>query len=210
MKNCFLKANGGVPIEDRPFPITGNLVFQPVDNIFLGVKYDFKYSTGEKGKFAMDLVEFKVAGSSGASKGYLTGTLDKKIGLFVNHSLNDNDTIGVRVNAEFPSEKPETKTTPTTTTTSIPDRRVPSSKISIDLAGQRKLNKFSSVATKLSIQPSLGDEKKQTGIRLGFGFQQNFNSNVVGTLSTDLNIASLIGNAGGSAHSLCFELKFKD
>jgi len=78
------------------------------------------------------------------------------------------------------------------------------------LAGQHKINKYSILSSKLSVQPSVGDDKKPTGVRLGFGFQQSLNSNLVGILAADVNVASLLGNAGGSAHSLGFELKFKD
>jgi len=190
-EKLFFKANGGVPIEDRPFPITGNLVFQPVDNIFLGVKYDFKYSTGEKGKFAMDLVEFKVAGSSGASKGYLTGTLDKKIGVFVNHSLNSDDTVGLKVAVELPKEDGK------------------ATKLGVDVAAAHRACKSTTVQGKLNITPTMGDEKKQTGIRFGLGFSHTLKGTAtVATLAADVNVGHFLGY-GGVPHSLGFELKLK-
>jgi len=156
------------------------------------VKYDLKYSTGEKGKLATDLVEFKVAGSSGDTKGYLTGTLDKKIGVFVNHNLNSDQIVGLKVAAELPKE--EGKAT----------------KLTIDLAGQHRACKSTTVQGKINLTPTMGDEKKQTGIRFGLGFSHTLkNTSSVATLAADVNVGNFIGFNGGASHSLGFELKLK-
>jgi len=56
-----------------------------------------------------------------------------------------------------------------------------------------------------------GDKKKSSQMRFGLGFQQTINRNVSGTIAADVNVSSaFLGNAGGDAHSLGFELKFKD
>jgi len=203
----LFKATGGYPLENRPLPIRGTFVVQPVDKVFVGSKFNFDYNPtdGKLDKF----MELKVAGSSGSTRGHLTGTLDKKVGVFVNHSLNDSDTVGLCVRAEFPSEKPVTEAILTTTSKKSEPKAQPM-KLSFDLAGQHKINKFTALSGKLSVQQSLGEEKKPTGIRFGFGFQQSLNSKAVGTLAADINIASLLGNTGGSGHSLGFELKLKD
>jgi len=190
-EKVFFKANGGIPFEERPFPISGNVVFQPVDNVFLGVKYDLKYRTGDKGGLSKDLVEFKAAGSSGSTKGYITGSLDKKIGVFVNHILNSDDIVGVKVAAELPKEEGK------------PFR------LAIDVAGQHRACKSTTVQAKLNVTPPLNDEKKRLGIRFGLGASHTLKgTSSVATLSADINVGGFLGN-DGVPHSLGFELKLK-
>jgi hypothetical protein len=184
----FLKSNVGVPFESRPIPVTGNIVFQPLDNIYLGAKYDFKYSTGEKGRLDRE-VEFKVAGASGATKGYITTTLDKKLGFFAVHQL-DNEQVGVRVTAELPRED------------------AVNTKVGVDLVAAYRYNLSTSLNGKLGITPALGDEKRKTGIRLGLGTTYALKDNCTATLAADLNVGQFLGN-GGNPHSLGFELKLK-
>jgi len=191
-EKVFFKATGGLPLEvgTRPYPISGNLIFQPIDNVFVGAKYDLKLSTGEKGAKVQPEVEFKVAGSRGATRGYVTGTLDSKLGLFVNHNLNSKDTLGLRVAAELPKE----------------DGKV---KLAVDLAGQHRVCKETVVQAKLNFTPASDEKGSKTGIRFGLGFSQTLpGTSAVATLAADINVGDFMGS-GGAAHSLGFELKLK-
>jgi hypothetical protein len=190
-EKVFFKATGGFPLEvgARPYPISGNLVVQPVDNVFAGAKFDLKLSTGEKGKFEKE-VEFKLAGSRGATRAYVTGTLDSKLGLFVNHNLNSNDTLGLRVSAALPTEEGQ------------------ATKIAVDLAGQHRICKEFVTQAKLNLTPA-SDAKSKTGIRFGLGGSWTLpGTSAVGTLAMDINVGEFMGNEG-APHSLGFELKLK-
>jgi len=186
----FFKVKGGVPVEtgDRAYPITGNVVFQPIENLFVGAKYDLKLSTAKK---LNSEVEIKVAGSRGASRGYVTGTLDSKFGLFLTHNLNSSDTVGLKVSAELPkTEKDATK-------------------VIVDFAGQHKICKETVVQSKLNFTPAQGLDGK-TGLRFGLGFSQTLpGTSTVATLAADINLGEFMGNSGGPSHSLGFELKLK-
>jgi hypothetical protein len=188
------KVNVGVPVEassSRAFPIDGHLVVSPVDNVHVGVKYNLNYTTGEESKLEKK-IEFKIAGVSGATRGHVTGSLDRRVGAFGTHKLNDDDQVGLAIRAEFPEDKTKF------------------SKLSIDVAGSHKVCKDSTLGAKFNFEPTMGNEKAKTGIRLGLGFVYNLpNTNASATLAADVNIASLLGTEGQKPHSLGFELKLK-
>jgi hypothetical protein len=189
----FFKATGGLPLEEgRAIPLKGTFVVKPVENFYVGTKYNFAFTKGENAKVEKD-IEFKVAGSSGNTSGYVTGSLDKKVGVAVTHTFNTNDVAGVNVRAEFPAA----------------DAKVPSTKLSFDLAGQHKLTNQTTFNGKLNLTPGQGD--KATGIRFGLGLQQKLNCcHAIATFGADINVASFLGTSGHPGHSLGFELKLKD
>jgi hypothetical protein len=182
-EKVFFKVNAGIPIESkRAVPITGNLVIQPVDNIFVGTKFDLQYTSGEKGQLEKT-VEFKLAGTSGATRGHLTATLDRKVGLFVNHTL-ENDVIGLQVAAQLPSDS-----------------------LAIDLAASHKYCKSTLINGKLNITPALGTASHH-GLRFGLGTTYTLRDGCTATLAGDLNVGQYIGQSGNPS-SLGFELKLK-
>jgi len=191
----FLKLNGGLPIESRAVPITGNVVVQPLDKVFLGAKFDFGYNP--KDSSLSKNVEFKVSGSSGAINGFVTANLDKKIGILTNYKLSDDDSAGLRVGVELPK--------------TVPVEGKPTSsplKLDFDLAGQHRVCKSSVLAGKLNIVPGQGETS--TGIRFGLGYVHTFpGTNSVATLGADVSVSGLLGKTGHPDHSLGFELKLK-
>jgi len=185
----FFKTTAGIPLESgRAIPINGNVVVSPIEHIFLGSKFDLQYNTGDKGKIEKQ-VEFKASGVSGATRGHVTATLDKKLALFVNHVL-DKDVIGAKIAAELPKEGTD------------------STKLSVDLAASHKYDSSTLLNAKLNFTPAIGDEKGKTGIRFGLGTTYTLRENCTATTAVDLNIGSYLGN-GGAPHSLGFELKLK-
>jgi len=171
----FFKVKGGIPLEEQPFLINGNLVFQPFDKVFLGAKYDLKYSTKEKKTTEPSLVELKAAVSSGNTKGYLTGTLDKKLGLFVVSNLNSDDILGLKVSTELPSEGKSTK-------------------LAIDLAYQHQACKSTTVQSKLNLVPPIGDTPKQMGLRFGLGCSHTLTGTAsIATAGVDVDVGSFFG-----------------
>jgi len=185
----FFKGNLGYPLEEkRPISLSGNLVVQPVDKVFLGAKFDFKRTSGDEPTLQKE-VEFKLAGSSGATKGHVTGSLDKKVGLFVNHQVNSDLVVGFSGKFELP-QKDEDPT-----------------KVVIDVAAQQKVCKHTSVQGKLNVTPPAA---KALGVRLGLAFSHNLpNTGVTATLGADCNVSSFLGIDGHLPHSLGFELKLK-
>jgi len=185
----FFKTTAGIPLESgRAIPINGNVVVSPIENVFVGSKFDLQYSTGDKAKLEKQ-VEFKVAGVSGATRGHVTATLDKKLALFVNHIL-EKDIIGAKITAELPKESTDT------------------TKLSVDLAASHKYDSSTLLNTKLNFTPAIGDEKAKTGIRFGFGTTYTLRDNCTATGAVDINLGSYLGNSG-PPHSLGFELKLK-
>lgn len=82
LKQFFFKATGGVPLEEgRAFPLKGTLVVKPLDNVYVGSKFNFAFTRGENAKVEKE-VEFKIAGSSGKTNGFVTG-YDKMRGVCV-------------------------------------------------------------------------------------------------------------------------------
>jgi len=127
-------------------------------------------------------IEFKVASSVGSTKFHATGTLDKKLGLNVNHKLSDNQSVGLQVRAEYPINN-----------------------VAVDVAVHHKVCKSSQVQGKLSFVPSVGESK--TGLRLGLGFNYALpNTSAVATVGADFN---LMNATDYKAHTLGFELKLK-
>jgi len=157
---------------------------------FLGAKYDFKREVGKDGKSNITTeVELKLAASSGATKGHLQGSLDKKIGLFVNHQVNSDLAVGVGAKIELPKSETD------------------KAKVSVDVAAQQKVCKHTSVQGKLTVNPPA---KKELEVRFGLAFAHNLpNTGVTATLGADCNVSSFLGYEGHLPHSLGFELKLK-
>lgn len=182
----FFKFKAGLPVcvsvgEERPFPVTGNFVIQPVDNVFVGTKFDFKYSTGEKGQLVKEM-EFKLATTVGSTKVHATGTLDRKLGLFVNHKLSGNQSAGLQVKAEYPLNN-----------------------VSVDVAVQHRICSSSQVQGKVNFVPSVGEAK--TGLRFGLGVTYTLpNTSAVATFGADFD---LMNATDYKAHTIGFELKLK-
>jgi hypothetical protein len=191
--NIFFKVVGGLPLEggDLSLPLYGNFVIQPVDNFFFGAKYDLKVGTGGKGTTGNN-VEFKVAGSRGDTRGFVTGTLDNRLALFLNHSFNLNDCLGVRITADPPTE--EKKTTI----------------LALDIAGHHRVSRETVVHSKLNITPDTHEKGGKPGIRFGIGFSQTLPGTFcVATFASDINVGEFMGGSGGEPHSLGFELKLR-
>jgi len=214
--NLFFNLTGGFPLEDRAFPIVGNFVFKPVDNFSFGAKYDLKCAkvdTEDKEKKCKNEIaaEIKIASSMGSTAGHLTATLDKKLGLFLTHNATKENTFGFSLQSEIPVAKIKKEGE---SDTKEEEANVPPLKLSFEFAAQRKINATSSVQSKLTITPQLGDIEKDTtlkptGVRLALGATQALNLNTTFTIAADINVSSFLGTQGHPAHSLGFELKVK-
>jgi len=194
-EKVFLKINAGLPIEARPIPVTGNIVFQPVEKVFVGSKFDFGYN--QKDSSLTKNVEFKLSTTSGNVSGLVTANLDKRIGVLANYKLSDVDSAGLRVGIDLPK-------------TATAEGKSTSSplKLDFDLAGQHRVCGSSILAGKLNIVPGQGEAT--TGIRFGLGYIHTFpGTNSTATLGADANISGLLGKTGHPDHSLGFELKLK-
>jgi len=188
----FLKLSGGYPMEDnRAFPLSGNLVINPAEGILVGTKFNFEYSKANDAKLNKE-VEVKVAGSFGKTLGFVACSLDQKASLAVLHTVSDTHSVGLNVKASPGKATEELKN--------------PAHVIGVDIAGQHKLTKQTTLNGKLNVA-----DVKNPGFRIGFGFQQQLNCcHAVAIVGADINISSLIGKSVGGGHSLGFELKLKD
>jgi len=179
----YFKVNGGYPFEERPIPITGSIVLKALENLYIGAKYDVKYSPAALGGITKE-VELKGAATFGQTNGFITGTLDRKFGVRVHHKLSDELALGVMVQGQVPQDEGATK-------------------IEVDIAAQKKLCASAHVQGKLNLVPT----DSNTGVRFGLGMVIALpNTNATANLGADFNVAKL---ADLSAHSLGFELKLK-
>jgi len=192
-ERLFVKAIGGVPTNNRPFTVVGNVVIKPVDNVFLGSKFNLKYEAGEKGPKLEKEVEFKVSSSVGDLKGFITGTLDKKFSFLVQQRLNADDTLGLQVKAEFVEKKEFEKKEVQTI-------------VAVDVAAQHRVCNSANAHGKLTLIPALSESSK-TGIKLGLGLAYSLpNTGAVATIGGDIDLMNI---SSCSSHTLGFELKLK-
>jgi len=143
-------------------------------------------------------VEFKVATSSGRTKGHVTANLEKNVGVYLNHTLSLDDSIGFRVGVDLPK------------TVVGNDGKSSDSplKFDFDVAGQHRVCKSTVLAGKFSFTPQ--QENLANGLRLGAGLIHSFpGTNCTATLGADINVSGFIGKEGHPDHSLGFELKLK-